>query len=297
MKKYILTTVIIVLASLLTSCGRCGTDYAKNYSDYLTYSLGSDGKLSYSGTEKDGFGTHSGKWTGTYTDSKGTPCEFSFDSYDYKEMHGEDGYSSQQQFYDCQLVHAMYDEAYRAASREAASELFSRYFDNADFELWYFYPEKGVKVLYHYLPIHFDTDKAYPLVQEALKPGTGLQVSAAGMKSFAQDPNVLTVISITVTEKEAEGIQPEPSGYVEKMQQIYNDYLQMTGAPQNYHFTVCYIRKAEDNAILSQELLFDKAALTGIGEFSAAERYTENEDADKSFLMRNELTNILLGQL
>ena len=75
------------------------------------------------------------------------------------------------------------------------------------------------------------------------------------------------------------------------MQQIYEEYLRENENPQNYYFVVNRTDKGAENEILSGECLFEKAALTGIGEFDAEERYGMVNNVQVS--MMDELQKIL----
>ena len=97
---------------------------------------------------------------------------------------------------------------------------------------------------------------------------------------------------------EVQPVSIDPAPYIEIMEQIYQDYLRVADAPQNYHFTV---RRAysDGNGRHFEELVYEKASLTGVGEFKTPERYgqtCETSKRDGDYKMCAELDEILAQQ-
>ena len=290
----VLTAAVLSAALLLTACDKqYGVDYSKKYNDYLAYSLGSDYQMKLDRSEYfPEYKLHSSYWNVNYHDKTGAERSFELETYDYKESKSDETYSSEQMFDDCTLLNKLYEEAGIVAEESLKKQLIAKVMDSEE----PMQPEEGVNVSCFHLPVLFYDDALAPVIQEALNPQTGLQVCKADMQSLAQDPNVLTVVSISLVDQESKGIHPDPEFYVEKMQQIYEEYLRENENPQNYYFVVNRTDKGAENEFLSGECLFEKAALTGIGEFDPQERYADVTDVSTHLAIRNELIDIRSGQ-
>lgn len=289
----------VLLAALLCGCTGFGpqkdiygTDYSKDYSDYLTYSLGSDYQLSHTETKMGSDGVCYTRWSALYRDLSGKQREFRYLTVDYEDSGRHDRYESEQQFIECCLADTMYSEFCRAGDRDFARRILTRYFPGVDVDNPYMEPERGVSVSLHFDPLI--SEEMYPAVQAALNPETGLQVCKADLQSAGQDPNVIASCIIRIEKNEFETDIPDEAVYTEKMQHIYEDYLDSTDHPQNYLFAVYLSRISDTRGKLSETCLFNRAALTGIGEFDAAKRY-ENNSAQFTD-MQNELRELLKQQ-
>ena len=270
-----------------------GTDYSKDYNDYLTYSLGSGYQLTNTETAMGSDGVCYTRWSAMYRDAGGGQREIRYLTVDYGDGGTAGLYESEQQFNDCGLADIMYSEVCRTGAREFARTILKNYFRDADADKSpSAEPERGVRVSLRFDRMIFPD--LYPAVQAALDPETGLQVCTADLRSAAQDPNVIAGCVINIEKNEFEEDISDTDVYTEKMQHIYEDYLQRTGHPQNYLFAVYLIRISDTKGRLSDTCLFNRAALTGIGEFDASERY-ENNSAQYT-AMQNELRELLKQQ-
>ena len=125
----------------------------------------------------------------------------------------------------------------------------------------------------------------YPYVQQALDPQTGLKVREATLQSIAEDPTLIFNVYVTIRDKDIDA-----APYVAAMEQIYADYLSAVRAPENYRFVVSQYADGEDGKQIVVTR-WQKAALTGIGEFDAEERYGMVNNVQVS--MMDELQKIL----
>ncbi len=300
MKKKGIAAALLTSALLLTSCGSKFADYPALYKDYFDYSIGPEYQFSkpeiqiYSDGSRVAYQN-----VQYYQKTLGKERSFRLTAYDSWDAVSYATFDSADTFNDYFLLQSLYPEAVSAAMHEFSDKILTNYFrDIPEFNNWLVMnPRLGVQIsaeAYYILPS--DDPKCIPLTKAALSPESGLQLSTASLKSIAQDKTVIPAFDIRITKDDDEpgsGIDPAP--YVEIMKKMYQDYLRETESPQNYRFTVTYVHETDRDGVISEEYLFDQAALTGIGTFNASERYEATGDT-VHIKIREELLDILLQQ-
>ena len=272
---------------LLTGCRKAETyDYTQDYGDYLSYSLGTDYQLKYDRTVYTADGSYCSRWRGQYTHPVLGLRQFTVEAID----NGLELYASKQHWRDCSLLSTLYGEAASIAKQEIKDRILSKYYKTPanDFQLYY-KPEYGAEVLceVYVAPLGQNPD-CEKLVRKALDPQDGLRLSTADLKQFAEDPNVIVCFFMTLKADVS-----DPAVYVNTMEQIRADYLRIAGSPQNYSFFVTQTHQPLYGGE-KKEMLYDSAALTGIGEFTVAERYGDCKSIPAE--MQEELLGILLKE-
>ena len=304
MKRHGIASLLAASALLLTACLAPSVqdyvDYEAVYKDYLDYSLGPGYTFSSAETEMYADGTHvCHRNVQYYQETLGSQRGFRLDAYDDLYSTGRH-LDSVELYNDYNLLDALYQEANGAAMHEFSDKVLTNYFRVPEF---YQNIEINpiIDVMFRsktYYLLLAEDEAMIPMMQAALEPGTGLQVCTASLQSIAQDKTLIPTFEILITEREHRTEKPvNPEQYIEKMEHIYQDYLRETEAPENYRFSVVYMYYDYDGNIKESrtKFLFDKAALTGIGTFSASERY------DVSYFkinekMQEELRGILTQQ-
>jgi hypothetical protein len=289
---------LLACALLLTGClnvpsGSEEPDYSVLYSDYISYSFGADAAVTKGNRHYGPDGTRMQDWSAQYTSKNGEKREFSFSTCAF-EPGFTSIYASAQHYYDYEMLRACFEEASRNAGKELAAEIFSKYFAlSADAPSVTVEPERNVSAWcdQQFAPLVTKPECA-PLAEKAADPQTGFQLCNADMFSMAKDVNVLTVFQITIQQYDSRSYpKTEQEPYIDIMEKMYADYMRLTDAPQNYLFLVEY-RHWDKNHNYSQKPLYQKAALTEIGEFDITERY--GYDADYWRSMLEDLAEILL---
>lgn len=281
---------LALAALLLTACGDkiYGADYSARNDAYLRYAFGEDYTLAPA-DEQDGADDKATYWTLHYQDADGEARDLSIQTYDYEKYKADGEYASEEQFHDYWLLYYAYFAAGETAQRELFRTIVSKYYDIGG-AASICEPEENVS-LGCYCGYALDSPDAalYPYVQQALDPQTGLQVRGATLQSIAEDPAVIFHVYVTIRDKDIDA-----APYIAAMEQIYADYLSAVRTPENYRFVVSQQADGEDG---SQTVVtrWEKAALTGIGEFDAEARYGMVSNVQVS--MMNELQEILKDRL
>ena len=304
MRKHGIAALLTASALLLTACRTYHYEnYSESYPDYLAYSLGSDYHLTKGETEQTPEGFHVCHWDVQYTQKNtGAQRSFRLDTYDYQEYDLDQSFGSAEQFNDYYLLSALYPEANKNAMLEFGAAILSRYFryqpSESDSSI-VISPETNVTFSAQtrfMLPAKEEALR--PLTEAALRPESGLQVCTASLRSIAQDKTLIPVFSLRIAaDKDGSDTKIDPAPYLENMERIYQDYLRAAEAPENYRFSVIYVYQDSNGKAdpETENILFDKAALTGIGEFDPSERYqVKNSEIEQK--MQDELREILTQQ-
>ena len=291
------TASALLFVPLLTGCiaqPASFVDYEAANKEYLDYSLGSEHQFVSKKTERypDGsYVCHYG--VQYYQETLGKQRTFTIDA--FQEGFPLEGFT-ETQYNDYDLLNSLYPEASAAAVHEFADTILSNYFRVPEFgQTLQMNPLTGVHIearVYCALPI--DKTEGIPMTETALTPETGLQVCTASLKSIAQDQTVIPVLEIKLTErKDREEMPKNPERYVEIIDRIYQDYMQATESPVNYRFAVAQTYMDANGNTESEQILYDRSSLIGIGEFNASERYqTENYMIGRE--MQRELKELLI---
>ncbi len=308
-KQIRLAAVLSCAALLLTGC-RTDTyaDYPVSHKEYLDYSLGEGYQFSEPEYHMYADGSRSYTCNITYQQQTlGKKRRFGLESFRAGEHYYFDNEYTEKLDFDHWLLASFYPEANAVAMQEFADTILSKYYP-AKYNIQAFaenlemHPKANVcfseKTYYPLLEQHV---KAVSLAEDALKPDTGLKLCTASLKSIAQDSTVIPTFHFTISEEsEVQPVSGDPAPYLEAVEKIYQDYLHETDSPQNYRFTVMRSYKthsfSEESRRIIKEILYDKAALTGIGEFSASERYGLDDIQIADRKMCEELGEILAQQ-
>ena len=267
----------LLFVLLLTACKPDIGDFADFEAankEYLDYALGPDHQILSKETEMYPDGTYVCHNRVQYDQKTlGKQRTFNIDAF-------SGGYPltdfTEKQHDDYDLLNSLYPEASAAAVHEFADTILSNYFRVPEFgQTLQMNPLTGVYIearVYCALPL--DKTEGIPMTEAALKPETGLQVCTASLRSIAQDQNVIPVLEIKLTEREGFGEMPKnPERYTEIMDRIYQDYMQAAESPVNYRFAVAQTWTDSAGITESEQILYDRASLVGLGEFDASERY------------------------
>lgn len=278
MKKILLPALLGVL--LLTGCTeRTYPDYPVSHKAYLDYSLGEGYQFSEPDYRMHSDGSRECLQKVTYQNQTlGKQRSFAVQTYSGGSNPFGDQLTSAL-IQDYWLLDACYQEANAVAMQEFADTILSKYYskyNNAQTfaERLEMHPKVNVRFSEKaYFQLTAQNVAAISMMEDAVKPGSGLQVCTATLKSLSQDITVIPTFDYTIFEDcEVQPVSNDPAPYLETIEQIYQAYLRAADAPQNYRFTV---RRSysDGNGRHHEELLYDRASLTGVGEFRTAERY------------------------
>lgn len=292
-----ITAALLAFALLLTACSADYADYPETHREYLAYSLGGDLQFTSEYSEMYPDGTRVLHRDVHYMQQTlGTERNFTIDAYQGHNDGRLPRSFTNAQCDDYYLLYAMYPEAAAAALHEFADKKLSREYRVPAFQQeLLMHPRTGVYIradAYCALPI--SEPEGIPLTEAALSPETGLQVCTASLKSIAQDETVIPIIEIILLDKPGSEEAPKNTErYLELIEQLYEDYLRETEAPVNYRFALVKTVQNSSGIPESEEVLYDRSSLAGVGEFDASERYdTVNYMIGRT--MQAELQEILL---
>lgn len=256
-------------ALLLTGCepekDHYGPDFREAaYGDFLRYTLGEDYRITLNNNKQGPDGEYYSEWTARYTpDGADAPRDLHYITYEFHS--GMPSIKTEQNFSEYLLLHALVPAAEQDAMQEFADKILSKYYHVNSFENTIkIRMEQGVTVScwLYYLP----TDAKVPcpaLTARAVSPQTGLSVRNANLQSAAQDENFILCFETEITSDAADAQR-----FTEQAARICEDYLRETGTPKNYRF--CVTRTGYADGKETEEILFDRTQLEGIGEYDAA---------------------------
>lgn len=246
MKKTVFAATLAATL-LLAGCGK-GTNMPKKFKTYLDHTFG--GNYTVEEVEDSEYNR---TWNVTYTDVFGK--EHTTELYGSKIDDGDKEIFGNQENFDCsELYYFSVDQI----SNIARTEFYERFIaDRLEFDMpdgMICHNDKDETLTLGVLPlIYSGSGKHMEYIKQQISAEDGMKISEYDLKQAAQNPYMYIVFNVSAD------ISADPQECIDKMEEIYSEFLSYTESPQNYRFTLKQ-KKEEDGDFVR---LFNKTVILG----------------------------------